>query len=247
MDDERLANAASFGRAAKAYERGRPPYPAQAVDWLLPHQPRDVVDLGAGTGKLTRLLSRRGLQVTAVEPSEGMLAELMATVPEVAAVVGAAENIPLPDASADCVLVAQAWHWVDVDRALPEVARVLRPVGRLGVVWNLRDERVPWVAELGDILRPAGGISESMSVEQLGPLFGPVERFECSWVHPISVPELMDMVESRSYVITASDTARQHLLAQVRDLVRHHPDLAGQSEINMPYRTQCYRADLLPG
>lgn len=246
MDDERLANAASFGRAAKAYERGRPPYPAQAVDWLLPDHPRDVVDLGAGTGKLTRALTERDVHVTAVEPSEDMLAELVAALPEVAAVAGAAEKIPLPDGSADCVLVAQAWHWVDAGLALPEVARVLRPGGRLGLVWNLRDERVPWVAELGDILRPAGGVSETMSVTHLGALFGPVERLECSWVHPMSVPELMDMVTSRSYVITAPDTARHQLLARVRHLVTHHPALAGQPRINMPYRTQCYRADLLP-
>src|SRR4051794_1947800 len=140
--------AASFGLAAREYERGRPGYPEAALDWLLPPDARDVVDLGAGTGKLTRQLAGRNLHVVAVEPSDGMRAELARALPDATALPGAAERIPLPDASADAVLVAQAWHWVDAEAAVPEVVRVLRPGGRLGLLWNLRDETVDWVAAL---------------------------------------------------------------------------------------------------
>ena len=168
MDERKRANAASFGRAAAAYERGRPAYPPEAVDWLLPPGARQVVDLGAGIGKLTGMLTARGLEVSAVEPSDGMRAQLVAALPQVPALSGTGERIPLPDNSSDCILVAQAWHWVDEDVALPEVARVLRPGGRLGLVWNLRDESVGWVAQLGEILRPAGGTTGSMSVAELG-------------------------------------------------------------------------------
>ena len=144
--------AGSFGAAAAEYERGRPPYPPEAIDWLLPPSPRRVVDLGAGTGKLTRQLHERGLDVVAVEPSAGMREQLARLLPAVPLLDGTAEAIPLADASVDVVLVAQAWHWVDPRRALPEVARVLSPGGRLGLVWNIRDERVDWVKQLGDTM-----------------------------------------------------------------------------------------------
>ncbi|QNK82486.1 class I SAM-dependent methyltransferase [Nakamurella sp. PAMC28650] len=245
MDEKQRENAASFGRAAEAYERGRPSYPEQALDWLLPENALHVVDLGAGTGKLTRLLSSRGLDVTAVDPSEGMREKLAGALPQVPVFAGTGEHLPLPDDSCDCVLAAQAWHWVDPDIALPEVARVLRPGGRLGLLWNLRDERVDWVAELGRVLRPAGGTSDSMSVEDLGPHFGPVESCELAWVHHTTAPQLMDMVASRSYVITASASQRATLLAQVAALVSTHPALAGAETIELPYVTQCFRADLV--
>ncbi|MET3807280.1 SAM-dependent methyltransferase [Nakamurella sp. UYEF19] len=245
MDEKLQENAASFGRAAEAYERGRPSYPAEAVDWLLPENARQVVDLGAGTGKLTRRLLERGLDVTAVEPSENMLAQLVLALPGVPAHLGTAEDLPLADSSADCILVAQAWHWVQPERALPEVARVLRPGGRLGLVWNLRDERVGWVEELGRVLRPAGGTSESMGIKELGDLFGPVERFEVCWQHRMTGQDLLDMVASRSYVITATDQERAALLDGVRDLVTTHPDLAGHESIEMPYLTESFRAERL--
>ncbi len=139
--------ATSFGAAAAAYERGRPPYPAEAIDWLLPPGAARVLDVGAGTGKLTRQLAQRGLDVLAVEPLAGMRDQLARAVPGVPVYPGTAEDIPLPDGSVDAVLAAQAWHWVDPVRAVPEVARVLVPGGQLGLAWNVRDERVDWVAQ----------------------------------------------------------------------------------------------------
>ena len=241
--DSKQSNAASFGRAAQTYERGRPSYPGAAIDWLLPTGADRVLDLGAGTGKLTRQLIERGLRVTAVEPSAGMREQLVVAVPAVPALAGSAEAIPVPDHSFDCVLVAQAWHWVDEELAIPEVTRVLRPGGRLGLVWNLRDERVAWVAELGKLLRSNAEASTETEVADLGHLFGPVERFEVAWAHDTTTAALLDMVASRSYVITASAERRRVLLDRVRDLLAEHPDLADREQVRVPYVTHCFRAE----
>jgi SAM-dependent methyltransferase len=119
--------AASFGAAADAYERARPSYPEAAIDWLLPRSARRILDLGAGTGKLTRQIRARGVDVVAVEPSEGMRTRFSRGLPDVPVFAGSAEAIPLEDASVDAVVVGQAWHWFDPARAVPEVARVLNP------------------------------------------------------------------------------------------------------------------------
>lgn len=243
---DRAAQAGSFGAAAGAYERGRPPYPAEGVDWLVASTGRRVLDLGAGTGKLTRQLWARGLEVTAVEPSQGMREQLVAAVPQVRALAGSGESIPLPDSSFDAVLVAQAWHWVDARRAVPEVARVLAPGGSLGLVWNVRDDREDWTAQLGRLLHPAGTPSTSgVGVEALAErpdLFGATETFSVEWRYDLSQEELIDLVASRSYVITMPDSDRAELLAEVRSLTTDHPALAGRDRIEMPYVTQCYRA-----
>ena len=115
-----------------------------------------MLDLGAGTGKLTTRLVERGLDVVAVDPIPEMLELLSNSLPDTPALLGTAEEIPLPDDSVDAVLVAQAWHWFDTERAVKEVARVLRPGGRLGLVWNARDERLGWVKDLGHDHRPRG-------------------------------------------------------------------------------------------
>jgi SAM-dependent methyltransferase len=235
--------ASSFGAAAAAYERGRPPYPPEAVDWLLPEGASRVLDLGAGTGKLTRQLSDRGLDVIAVEPSEGMREQLARAVPGVAVHAGSAEEIPLPDHSVDAVLVAQAWHWVNRSRAVPEVARVLVPAGRLGLVWNIRDEREDWVAELGRILHdPGEHHREDRGI--IGPPFGPVEHCDVEWTHQLSRDELIDLAASRSSVITMPDQERAGVLAGVAQLADRCLGTAGAGELALPYVTECYRAEL---
>jgi len=150
LQEWRRAQATSFGVAAEAYERGRPPYPDAAIDWLVPAHATRVLDLGAGTGKLTRQLRERGLDVIAVEPSAGMREQLRRAVPGVPVLGGKAEQLSLASGSVDAILVAQAWHWVEPSLAIPEAARVLAPGGRLGLLWNRRVERfnVDWVHHL---------------------------------------------------------------------------------------------------
>lgn len=235
--------ASSFGAVADLYERGRPPYPPEAVDWLLPGNASRVLDLGAGTGKLTRQLRDRGLDVIAVEPSAGMREQLARAVPGVTVHAGSAEEIPLADGSVDAVLVAQAWHWVDRGRAVPEVARVLVPGGRLGLVWNIRDEREDWVAGLGRILHDPGE-HRSQDRGLIGAPFGPVERCDVEWKHRLRPDELIDLAASRSYVITMPDEQRAAVLAAVRRLAGAHAGLAGSDELVLPYVTECYRASL---
>jgi SAM-dependent methyltransferase len=240
----REENAASFDRGAAAYERGRPEYPSEAVDWLLPPSAKTVLDLGAGTGKLTRALTARGLDVIAVDPAPKMLDQLRDAVPEAIVREGTAEDIPLPDASVDAIVVAQAWHWVDQALALPSVARVLRPGGTLGLVWNIRDERVPWVARLTDVMHQAEGEAfvESGAIER-GP-FGEIEHAEFEWSSEFTRDQLFDLVNSRSYVITAPPEERARILAGVADLLDTDPDVGGRETWTMPYITHCFRMRL---
>ena len=237
---DRTAHAQSFGPVAHIYERGRPPYPPAAVDWLLPPGTPRVLDLGAGTGKLTRQLLDRGLPVTAVDPSDGMLGELRRVLPGVPAHLGSAEHIPLPDGSADAVLVAQAWHWADPARAVPEIARVLSPGGRLGLLWNMRDDTEDWVRRLGEII----GNPEHGRDATVGEPFGPVQSREFRWTHRITGEALLDLVASRSNVILLPSDERAALLAQVRQLMVTHPALIGRAEYALPFVTYCYRTSL---
>lgn len=242
---DRMAQASSFGAAAAAYERGRPSYPPQAIEWLVPTSTRRALDLGAGTGKLTRQLSERGLDVVAVEPSAGMREQLTRTLPAVPVLAGFAEDIPLTDHSVDAVVVAQAWHWIDPDRAIPEVARVLTPGGQLGLVWNTRDEREDWVAQLGRILHPHGAPATSgVGVDAITAPFGTVEHYTVEWHNRLTPTELLDLVASRSYVITLPPSDQSALLAEVHVLLENHPALADTDEIAMPYVTHCFRTRL---
>ena len=248
-EDRRREQAASFGAAAAAYERGRPPYPAEAIDWLLPPGATRVLDVGAGTGKLTRQLAERGLDVVAVEPLEGMREQLARAVPGVPVYPGTAEDIPLPDGSVQAVLLAQAWHWVDPARAVPEVARVLVPGGQLGLVWNIRDERVDWVAQLGRIVHDPGEADGSRGITSVrsitSPPFGPLQRHTVDWTHRLTRDQLVDMVASRSYIITMPAAQRAAVLAEVARLADTHPALVGRAELELPYRTECFRARLI--
>jgi SAM-dependent methyltransferase len=242
--DAKNQQAASFGAAADLYERARPAYPDEAVDWLLPPGARHVLDVGAGTGKLTRTLAARGLAVTAVEPSDGMRAELARVLPGVTVLAGSAEDIPAGAGTADAVLLAQAWHWVEPARAVPEVARVLKPGGRLGLVWNMRDERVDWVAELTRIIHTDSYSDNGSEAPVVGPPFGPVERLDVEWSMPDTADRLADLVASRSYMITMEPAERAARLRRVRELVASHPDIGGATEFPLPYVTRCSRADL---
>jgi ubiquinone/menaquinone biosynthesis C-methylase UbiE len=236
--------AASFDRAADVYERARPEYPSAAVDWLLPAGAKTVLDLGAGTGKLTRALAARGLEVYAIDPSAKMLDQLRAAVPDAIVSVGTAEDIPLPDASVDAILVGQAWHWVDQDAALPSVARVLRPGGTLGLVWNIRDERVAWVARLTAIMHSAEGevFLETGHIQQGS--FGEIETASFEWSREFDRDGLLDLVRSRSYFITASPAEQASILRGVGDLLDSDPDVGDARTWTMPYVTRAFRMRL---
>jgi SAM-dependent methyltransferase len=243
MDAERFsARASSFGRAVDEYERARPSYPPDAVGWLVPEGVRTVLDLGAGTGKFTRSLVARGLEVIAVEPDDVMRAALSGALPSVRAVKGTAEAIPLPDASVDVVTAAQSWHWVDEERALPEVARVLKPGGALALVWNVRDESVPWVERLSEIIGDSDAERAIQRGITIGAPFGPTERFEVAWSATTNLDDLLTLVASRSYIITADEARRAEVFDGVRELVATDPAIAGRDEFELPYRTFCFRA-----
>ncbi|MDI6102197.1 class I SAM-dependent methyltransferase [Actinoplanes sp. NEAU-A12] len=226
------------GRAPRSR---RPPYPDEALDWLLPRDAPRVLDLVAGTGRLTRRLRSRGLDVVAVDPSAAMLAELRRTLPGVPTHQGDTARIPLPDHCADVVLIAEAWHGLDPPRALPEIARVLSPGGRLGLIRNTRDERVDWVARLGAIIAGAG----PPGGPRLGPPFGPADRAVFAWSHQLKPDDLITLAGSRSREILLPADERAAVLAQIRQLMATHPALLGQAFHTLPYVTECVHATLL--
>lgn len=230
----------SFAEVAGAYERARPSYPEDAVRWLAGEEPCDVVDLGAGTGKLTRALIAVGHVVTAIEPLPEMLELLPAAAPGAAAILGTAEVIPLPDASADVVTCGQSFHWFDHAVALPEIARVLRPGGRLAVVWNTRDDRVAWVAGLSAIIgsETVGENYPDATIDESG-LFGPVETAVFGFEQVLDREMLLDLVLSRSYCAKLPPAAREPILEAVGRL---YDETAGPEGLRLPYATECFRA-----
>ena len=206
----------AFADVAGAYERGRPGYPEEAVRWLAGDEPCDVIDLGAGTGKLTRALVALSHRVIAIEPLDEMRAELEAALPAVHALPGSAEVIPLPDGSTDVVTSAQAFHWFDHDDAMPEIARVLRPGGRIALVWNSRDDRDPWMARLSAIIgNETIEETDVVPVLDASGLFGPVETMQFSFEQRLDREGLLDLVLSRSYLAKLTPVEREPVLDAV--------------------------------
>lgn len=232
MDVHDVAEA-GFGAAADAYERGRPSYADDVVAWLVERlgiaAGTRVVDLAAGTGKLTRLLLPTGADLIAVEPVAAMRAKLLESVPGVEVLDGTAEALPVTDGSVDAVTVAQAFHWFDADAALAELARVLRPGGGLGLVWNERDTSEPWVAELSALIRwdQRGEYRVPYTLEEdwgarldaVAAPFTPAERYDSGYVQPMDPETLVARVLSTSYVATTPAAERAALADRVRDLV----------------------------
>jgi ubiquinone/menaquinone biosynthesis C-methylase UbiE len=251
----RIRNAAQgFDRNADAYEAARPSYPAEAVAHVVGHggigPGRRVLDLAAGTGKLTRLLVPTGADVVAVEPVAGMRNRLVASLPGVEAHDGTAEALPLPDAAFDAVTVAQAFHWFDAPVALAEISRVLRPGGHLFLIWNTRDRSHDWVREFGDLLvegpdteRPYDSyydVDYAAVVAEAGG-FTPVELWSHAWEQTCDPDLLVARAESVSVVGSLPPADKQRVLDRVRHLAQSHPDLAERARFPFPYTTRVYR------
>jgi ubiquinone/menaquinone biosynthesis C-methylase UbiE len=233
----------SFGGVADAYERGRPTYPAEAVTWMLGDHPLTVLELGAGTGKLTRVLTGLGHDVHATDPDEAMLAVLEKQVPGVRTAVASAEEIPLPDRSVDAVIAAQAFHWFDLDLSLPEIARVLRPEGRLCLVWNQRNEKIPWVRRLGTLIGTQEQLRDPAQALIFSELFGFVEDRAFSHWQVVDRRTIQDLVLSRSNVAVLDDEGRAAKLAEV--LAFYDEYGRGMDGMQLPYVTRCFRANVL--
>lgn len=237
-------HAESFRRNADGYDAHRPSYPLETVRWLL-GDAHDVADVGAGTGKLTALLVELGANVTAVDPSADMLRVLSERMPQVTTIEAPAERTGLPDASVDLVTLAQAWHWVDVESATREVLRVLRPGGRLGLVWNTRDESVPWVAELsaamhrglheGSAYRPTLGAGLVLSAKR-----------EERWTQRTTREGILELATTRSYFLTAGERDQRAMLDRIRRVLDAHPETR-TDDIRLPYRTDAWLAERWTG
>ncbi len=246
------AAAHGFASAASAYEEGRPTYPTGAVARLARElhlgPGRLVLDLAAGTGKLTALLVGTGATVLAVEPVAEMRAVLEQALPGVGALPGTAEAIPLAAGSVDAVTVGQAFHWFRADEALAEIHRVLRPGGGLALLWNARDTNVGWVARLTEIMEPHRGdapshLSDARLVAfERTTLFGPLSHAESRHVHRLSPGGVVARIASVSFVATLPEAERERVLAEVRNLLATDPETRGRGELELPYRTDVYWA-----
>ncbi|MGC4754751.1 class I SAM-dependent methyltransferase [Micromonospora trifolii] len=238
-------HALSFGAAASDYDRFRPRYPEAAVRWALDGlSGARVVDLAAGTGILTRCVLALGHEVVPVEPDSGMRAQLTTSTPGTTALAGSAEAMPLPDSAADAVLVGTAYHWFDREPAHAQIARVLRPGGTFAPIWNIRDGSVDWVAELGRIAHFGDKSTSELFGEHpdFGPAFDAVEKREFTHRTTLTPDELLGMVRTRSYWLTASVDDQRRVERELTELLNTHPALVGRDTIALPYRTLVLRA-----
>ncbi len=265
-DPDMKARAGSFGEVASHYERYRPGPPRAAVEWFVPSSTGLVVDLGAGTGALTRMLVDRADEVVAVEPDDRMRSVLVEQVPGVRAVAGRGESIPLPDECADAVLASSSWHWMDPVPTLLEAGRVLVPGGILGAVWSGPDPEGPFLQQaraalarqprddaagagpepddddlaagiLGDGVRPTFGLEIPPGVP-----FGAPEHAAFTWDVALDADDLIGLLGTLSWVITMADDRRERLLAQARRLLRDLLGVEGDVTVDVAFRADAWRS-----
>ena len=242
--------AEGFDISADAYERGRPEYPADAVDCLIQelnlNSSKFVADIGAGTGKLTKLIRKSGANIVAIEPVEGMRTKFSALLPDIEVLQGTAENIPLEDNSLDTIIVAQAFHWFKGDEALKEIHRVLKPKGNMGLIWNARDEKVDWVSKLTDIIDPyEKGAPRYRSGEwrkafDTTSLFSPLNYFKFEYVQTVDTQMVVDRIDSISFISSLPAAEKKVVLEKVTDLIQNHPLTKNAKAIAFPYRTDVF-------
>ncbi|MBF4993611.1 class I SAM-dependent methyltransferase [Arthrobacter gandavensis] len=239
----------SYRTGAEHYDRIRPGYPDEAVDWLFdvpslsgrPAPSVSVADVGAGTGKYTAALVSAGFKVQAVDPSADMLAQLSRRLPTVPAAQGTAEQTGLPDSSLDAVTVAQAWHWCDPVASAREFARVLAPGGFAGLVWNQLDVSVPWVHRFSRIIH-AGDVLRPGFRPELGPQLRLHEFNTASWSVAMTPEDLAELAQSRAYYLSASESTRSKVLANLTWYLYEHLGHAPGEELQLPYLTFTWRA-----
>jgi SAM-dependent methyltransferase len=239
-----------FQAGAGAYDRARPDYPAEAVRWLSEglgfSAGARILDVGAGTGKLTSLLVPSGAELLALEPVEAMRSRLAAAVPAARVIAGTAEAIPLATGSIDGAVAAQAFHWFDGPRALAEFHRVLRPGGRLGLVWNVRDRSRPWAAAVHSIV---DGVCDATwrhemqtwrAVFGATTLFGPLEEAEFPYAQELDEVGMIDRIASTSFIALLDVGERAAVLDRVRDVIRTDPETRDRATFALQYRTRVY-------
>ncbi len=239
----------SFGSIAEDYDGLRPQAPQEAVDWLVPSGCEVAVDLGAGTGLFTRRLIGRAGQVIAVEPDERMRDVLTARSPGVRALEGRGESIPLPDASADAVFVSSAWHWMDRELTVPEIGRVLRNGGRLGLIWTSRDREVDWLRDLDRL--PRGDSVDAQLADRFRQrlyfdlpepqIFDNIDREVFRFERTMILDDVVAMLGTYSRAIVASADDREQALADARAALQQR--FPGVDAIDIPMRAWCWRAD----
>lgn len=247
MTDDLQARRTSFGAQADSYTSYRPGYPPAAFDFLIatvgkPAAEIDVIDIGAGTGQLTGGFVERGCNVNAVEPDDRMRQALAERIQGQAAVAGSAESIPLPDASADLVVGAQMWHWVDPLRAIPEVARVLRPGGVFSIIWSLRDDSADWLKAMEEVVDLPDSYKWFRSNDKppLTEPFGEMDLQEFAFSHTSTPESLVGLVGTFSHVAISDE--RASIEAGIRNLTATHPDLAGKETFEVPYIVKVFTA-----
>lgn len=241
---DRATRSRSFDSVAADYERHRPEYPEEALRWAAAQlelaSGARVLDVGAGTGKLTRGLVSLGFDVIAIEPGAPMLAQLRATVPEAEAHEAPAESIPLPDGSADAAFAGQAYHWFDREQALPELHRVLNPGGGLVLLWNWWDERDPLQRELGELIGYAGhspGPKEELPGD---PWFRDVGRTVVDTVQESSPEALVNYLSTASAFVVAEPGEREESLRAVHELAARYGE-----RFPLPRRTYVFAFERL--
>jgi SAM-dependent methyltransferase len=239
-----------FGAAAEAYERSRPDYPAEAIDRLVQEleltRPCLAMDLGAGTGKLARLLLPTGARLVAVEPVGAMRQAFGAVLPDVPVVGAVAEALPFGDETFDAIVCAQAFHWFDGDRALPAMHGVLKRHGRLGLLWNVRDESIPWVGALTEMITPYERAAPREKTHawrrsfSATDLFGRLHQLRFAHAQRLDPDGLVERFASVSFIASLPVGERGDVLGRIRRLAETHPDLAGRRSFDLPYVTELY-------
>lgn len=239
-----------FEAGAETYVKGRPDYPGQITEWLTNtlalRAGNQAVDLGAGTGKFTTFLKRTGAEITAVEPVAAMRTQLAKHHPDIRITPGSAMAIPLPDTSADAVVCAQAFHWFANEQALGEIRRVLKPGGRLGLVWNIRDDNVAWVVNLMQIIAPYQGNTPQYATGHWRTLFpasgfGPLQEKQFPHSHEGAPDEvILARTLSTSFVAALPASEQKKIETRVRELIASTPELANAETVAFPYKTFAY-------